>query len=237
MNRNIAAIILVLFCITACDQTPDALYQIERDNKYGYIDSLGTEVIPPQYVLAGHFRNGLACVVTDTVYIHKSDTLKLLSAPYILKRDTVTITYGYINTKNEFAIKPQLQLRIAQKNSFFSNLNQGDDPLSASGIRSFIDKNLFFSADGLVMFQSPNGLWGYLDKKGNIAIEPQYSEAKLFSEGKAPVRIDKRKQIGSSDEFFTIERLWGCIDIKGNTVIDLSTNLSNHFIMIGPLFS
>lgn len=220
MKRLSIIITSFVVCLSACTQAPGNLFRIERNHMYGYIDSLGTEVIPPQYIIAGHFRNGLACVVTDTSFIHDAETLKLQGEPFIIKKDTVIITYGYINTKNDFVIKPQLKLRIAQENSFLSKFNQGDDPLSAKGIRSYVEKNLYFPADGLAMFQSTEGKYGFIDKSGKVVIDPMYSEAKLFSEGKAAVRIDKRKPIGEKKEIFITERLWGCIDTKGNKVID-----------------
>jgi hypothetical protein len=33
------------------------------------------------------------------------------------------------------------------------------------------------------------GKWGYIDKDGNIVIEPQCEEAGYFSEGLAPVKF------------------------------------------------
>ncbi|GAB1373792.1 hypothetical protein MASR1M46_06730 [Bacteroidales bacterium] len=45
-------------------------------------------------------------------------------------------------------------------------------------------------SDGLALIQNEDGLFGFVDSKGNIAITPQYSEAFSFSEGVAIVRTD-----------------------------------------------
>ncbi|MBP5328087.1 MAG: WG repeat-containing protein [Bacteroidales bacterium] len=61
---------------------------------------------------------------------------------------------------------------------------------------------LFF--DGLAAVKVKNR-WGFIDKNGNIAIEPKYNDAFGFSEGLAAVEIDKK---------------YGFIDRNGNMVID-----------------
>jgi outer membrane protein assembly factor BamB len=49
------------------------------------------------------------------------------------------------------------------------------------------------------------GKWGYINKKGDIVIEPQFDEADTFSEGSAPVRIGGK---------------WGYINQTGIVVIN-----------------
>lgn len=60
----------------------NGFYQVEKDEKYGYIDEEGNEVIPLQYIYADAFsENGLALVELDNNLI------------------------GYINTKGEMVIE------------------------------------------------------------------------------------------------------------------------------------
>ena len=49
-----------------------------------------------------------------------------------------------------------------------------------------------------------NGKWGYIDQKGFVAIEPQFSEADPFSDGLAAVRLNE---------------MWGIIDTKGKYLL------------------
>lgn len=57
--------------------------------------------------------------------------------------------------------------------------------------------------DGILAFQNEKGLWGYVDYEGNVRIEPQYENAKSFSNGLAAVCKDGK---------------WGYIN-KENTVV------------------
>lgn len=59
--------------------------------------------------------------------------------------------------------------------------------------------------DGLVAYQGDNGLWGYVDLEGNIVIEPQYQQAKSFSNGLAAVCMNNK---------------WGYINKNNYLVID-----------------
>ena len=55
-----------IFSSCSSDET-HTLYKIETGGKYGYIDSLGIEIIKPQYLLASDFNEGLAVIVVDTL--------------------------------------------------------------------------------------------------------------------------------------------------------------------------
>lgn len=61
-------IFVAMFCLLSCSKKPKTLFRIDVDGQYGYIDSLGREVIQPQYIMAGHFHNGLAAVKIDGKY-------------------------------------------------------------------------------------------------------------------------------------------------------------------------
>ena len=50
------------------------------------------------------------------------------------------------------------------------------------------DMDVFFGE--WIAYQDPGGKWGYMDKKGNVMIEPRYEGAKSFSNGLAAVCVD-----------------------------------------------
>lgn len=61
-------------------------YVIEKNGKYGLIDSLGNEILPPAYLqVRKNSNSGLAIVVLDTIISHnteKRNTLSLLLQPH-----------------------------------------------------------------------------------------------------------------------------------------------------------
>lgn len=67
--------------------------------------------------------------------------------------------------------------------------------------------------DGLAKFKE-NGLWGFIDRSGNVVIRPQFTNAGRFSHSRAAVQSPYTK-------------LWGFIDTKGNYVI------SPNYCMLG----
>ena len=78
-----------LSCVNQNNQ--ETLYRIEKNNKVGYIDSTGKEVIKPQYMAGSAFFDGLALVKVDTI------------APDSFS-DGNYYKYGYIDKNNNFII-------------------------------------------------------------------------------------------------------------------------------------
>lgn len=61
--KNYSSYLLLIWCtlvLCSCSQVPTNLYPIYKNGKYGYIDSLGNEVIKPQYLYASYF-NAILC--------------------------------------------------------------------------------------------------------------------------------------------------------------------------------
>jgi hypothetical protein len=123
--------------------------------------------------------------------------------------------WGFIDENGKVIIKPQYW-RV----SFFSEglalVEQENEKRDES---KYIDVNgnvaiepmksieyeTVFS-EGLAVFHSlENGKYGYINKKGEVVIEPKFDEADLFTEGAAIVRINYK---------------YGFIDTKGNYLIE-----------------
>lgn len=190
----------LLLLFNSCD-SDQMLYRIVESNKVGYIDSEGNIVIPPQYDNAGEFHNGLALVVENVRFDSSSSES---GSPF---NTNVSIRYGYINKRNKFVIPPILVYQVD-----FSEISQ-------ESLFSFLEDKLRFSQSGLAIYQDNQKRLGYINKKGAVAIDPQFADAKIFSEGKAPVKKLSRQgssNINNEDS----SGLWGCIDEKGNVVLD-----------------
>ena len=59
-----------------------------------------------------------------------------------------------------------------------------------------------------------NGRVGFMDKAGNVVIEPKYDDVYPFSEGLAPVELEDK---------------WGYVDKDGNMVVPLQYNIGHMF--------
>ena len=168
------------------------LFPILEDNKIGYIDRQGKIVIPPQFestmvdgaLTAVQFSEGLA--------------------PAYLKGK-----WGFIDATGDFVIKPKYsavwsfseglaEIRTADGLSGYVD-KTGKlivTPLSSLGSNPFSD-----GLAGVYIGELSKGHWGFINKSGEMVIEPRFDAAGPFSEGLASVRI--------SDQY-------GFIDTQGN---------------------
>jgi hypothetical protein len=185
------------------------LYRIQKDGVYGYIDSLGTELIKPQYLYATNFRDGLALVVVDTTIIrfkkdYTSCKNNIDSLIYDFKnsqsKDTIIFKYGYVNCFNKIVIDTTLLL--------YDEYNSDLNPLIKNG-----DLNLsnYLFSNKLAVFQSiVTKKYGYINNKGKIVIPANFLFARNFSNDLAAVNFAK-----------TVEdkNTWGYINSEGSIVI------------------
>lgn len=163
----------------------EGLARVCKDNKYGFIDKLGHEIIPCKYDDADDFDGGVAIIniggkeggidkngsiVIPVIYdiIHWSTKDSLLPA----KKDE---KWGYINRQGEIAIS----FEYDDCNRF----KEGRAEIRQNGKIGFIDENgnivipcqYYETYDGRGFSEGLVGVrkdkqWGYLDKYGNIAI-------------------------------------------------------------------
>lgn len=144
-----------------------ALKPFVQDNRWGYKDEKGNEVIPPHFVWADKFSEGLARVrIGKEIGYINEDGIIVIQPDYAyggkfsegLARVGNNNKYGYINKKGGFV-----------------NQQPFDGALDFSeGMAAvMIDKK-----------------WGYIDNTGHEAISFKFDEAENFLEGRARVRIN-----------------------------------------------
>lgn len=156
----------------------------KKDGKFNYIDKTGKIVIETQFDKVGTFKNGMAMVGNKIVVNHKADDTNIsdttkknnplltevanylgYTEEYIKKisdalEDTLYDEYkiGFINKKGELVIKLQYESSI------------------------ILDYN--FGEEGLASVKK-DGKYGFVDKNGEMAIEPVWDYVSNFSEGLA----------------------------------------------------
>lgn len=143
---------------------------VSLNQKYGFIDKTGKEVVPLKYDRVNNFDEdlGLAVVQLDG-------------------------KYGVIDKSGKEIISPQYEDIYLMPNdgSIIFRLNDYEGLMNKSGkivIPAKYETTTPFS-DGLSQV-SLNGKYGFVDETGKEVIPLKYSSATNFSEGLAPVEID-----------------------------------------------
>lgn len=202
--RKYILFLSVLFFISCGDKKTSINYKLIpvcKEKYYGYIDLTGNYVINPQFIEAGAFRDGLALVFNKKM------------------------SYGYIGTDGNYVIQPNY--------SDATIFNEGIAWVRESkGYPIAVDKegNILFAAkeahsvsiysDGLAAFEKKEkdhtGRFGYLNRKGEVAIPAQFFEAGFFCNGLAAVANEDGK--------------YGYINKKGELVIAYQFDKATPFI-------
>lgn len=163
----------------------EGLIAISKDGSYGYYDSLGDYQFG-DYDEAGTFTDGKAAVKDgDVWYLIDTTGAKVSEETY----DDIVLCEDGTYLLDD--------VMIASQNGVYSIYTDGE----ASG--SYEDADLV-TKDGIIAVCS-DGLWGYVNLKGEEVIAPTYEAALSFSNGLAAVCIDDK---------------WGFIDEDGNLVIE-----------------
>lgn len=211
----VACSILMMASCNEKKQFDGYLYPIRENGLYGYIDSVGNRIIEPEFLWVSTFHNGLAMVVVDTIYRVVPDSM----AYEVGERDTIInvyrmyTKYGYINKSGKFAIAPKF-VSYVEMNKIGDVAYDMEDCNNALYLHSF--------GNGRAMF-SDTTTWkdGYIDKKGNVAIEPKYYYSDLFSDGVAVVRDATADPLFTNGVCINPSRLrCAYIDTLGNNVTE-----------------
>ncbi|PSQ81794.1 MAG: hypothetical protein BRD40_03275 [Bacteroidetes bacterium QS_1_65_9] len=201
------------------------LATIEVDGKSGYMNKKGEIVIEPRFDQAQPFAG-------DFAIVKEEDSLDRES-PYLTekydylseeeRRERATIEgekYGYIDRSGNFAIEPNFEsanpfseglavLEVEVAVDEYEHLQRQKcaviDSTGAFVIRPIIDDCKQQFSNGLLAFRD-GGRWGFMDRTGEIKVEPSFFWTRNFSEGLAAV---SRKESGK----------WGYIDTTGKMVI------------------
>ena len=184
---------------------PDtSLIPVSDGEHWGYINKEGHYIINPQFKDATWFNNGLARVQNEEG------------------------KYGFIDKKGNFKIPAQYNQATIFNEGLAFVVEEGGYP-------TCIDKNgnvkfEFTMAEGVGCFQEGlapfftlnddyEAKWGFVDKKGNVVINPQFSYVHNFSNGLCAVANDKEK--------------WGFINQEGIYVINPQFDNVGNFYKAG----
>ncbi|MEZ4450224.1 MAG: WG repeat-containing protein [Nannocystaceae bacterium] len=166
----------------------DGLLPCKVEDRYGFINVKGELVLPAAFTLTLGFSEGLAPVKVDALW-------------------------GYIDTRGTMVIPPTFSSASAFTDGM-AHVQRGDEG-------GFIDPKGKFIPDrpgtlqvgkfseGLARFKALNRIgvaaWGFIDKSGEIVLQPEYDMVHDFYDGLARVQVDD---------------LYGFLDPKGKIAIE-----------------
>ncbi len=176
---------------------------ISSDEKFGFIDKTGREVIPLIYNWANKFSEGLACVLINEKFGYIDKTGREI-IPFIFEDAnsfsdelacvSINKKWGYIDKTGQEVI-PFIY-------SAASHFNEGYARAELNGKWGYIDKTgrevipFIYSAasyfnEGYAIAEL-NGKWGCIDKTGQEAIPFIYSRFDHFRDGLALVSLNHK---------------------------------------------
>jgi hypothetical protein len=182
-----------LFCSNSSEGL--AWVKTRKKSKKGYIDKTGKFAIEPIYKKAGDFHAGLAWVKIESLI-------------------------GFINKTGEIIIEPKYKeagnfdpasglakvITIDKKGKNYVNMN--------GELISFENSQLHNDFVNGLCIEKSNGLFGYLNKKGEWEIKPAFEKVTKFKYGYARVSQDNK---------------WGVINRKGEWVIEPKYKMIREF--------
>ncbi|HWR06523.1 WG repeat-containing protein [Sporomusa sp.] len=217
--------------VTANANYGTALYIIKQDGKYGYGDADGHVVIPPVYLQANRFSEGVAAVQIQKGFwgmintkgeivgtLRNVDEVREFSEGLAVVRRGAK--YGYIDKKQlvvpfKFDAADDFSEGLAvvakrEGNTILEklhNIKYGYIDKDGTEVIDYQFRSAGKFKEGIapVSSEATGFRWGYIDKKGHYVIEAKYFTAREFSDGLAPVTI----ALGQS----------GFIDHQGSLVI------------------
>ena len=143
----------------------------DASEKIGFIDKTGMNVIPCQWKVVDNFSEGFAAVQDENG-----------NYGYIDKIGQLVIPYQYKDAK---PFQNGLTIVQISDNEWTFIDKAGKRPYSIwAEVRAF--------SEGLAPVKNANGLWGYINEKGEVVLDFQWTDAYSFSEGLAAVSVDDK---------------------------------------------
>ena len=216
------------------------------DTKWGFCDKQGKSVIFPTYESVGNFSEGLA-VVSDTNDKYGYIDMKgVLSIPYQFdaasdfKDGMASVRlgdkWGLINKKGKIILNPQFDfLTIIDKNTIVCEMGDQigfcDDKGKIVVNPQFDDISLANSCGQNALYPvSQNKKWGYVNKSGEIKIQPQFEKAGMFQNGIAPVVFNEKVGFINEKGAYVVNPQYDSINMSKSTI--LRTQFFNPKVLV-----
>lgn len=207
ITLQLFAVIIAITFLQSCEGGGKSvsdikLIPVKSGKDFQYIDKEGKIVINPQFSEATIFRNGLALVKTSG------------NEP----------KWGFISEDGKFAITANYKSATVFSDDLAWVVSKNSPPtaINRDGKIKFTlqdAETVKIFKEGLSAFSIVDNndvKWGFVDKKGNVKINPQFSKTGNFSNGKCAVLNSDGK--------------WGYIDKEGKILINYQFDEAKKFV-------
>ena len=177
------------------------LFPVKSGEIYQFIDQEGKIVINPQFSEASLFRNGLALV----------------------RSSGENPKWGYIGEDGKFVINAVYENATVFSEDLAWVVSKNSEPVAIDSkgqvkitLKDAETVRVFKGGMSAYCVLDEKGLkWGFIDKEGNVKVNPQFEECRNFSEGKCAVQNKEGK--------------WGYIDKDGKIIINFQFDYGQDF--------
>ncbi len=173
-----------------------------RAIKYGYINTQGKEIVPMKYTKLGEFKDGLALAKKDDKFGYIDMTGKDVIPFKFAEAEPFSEGMAVVVFENLGDKTSSVEPVSNEKKYVYIDKN-GNTPIK----ESFVIADNFSEGLALVKLDYSSKIQ-YMNKKGEIVIDTEYTDGKGFAEGMAPVMSGEM-----------LDGKWGFIDKKGREVI------------------
>lgn len=194
-NLKNSLIILMWLLVQQAFSQETQLFIIIENNHIGFINNKGDQVIPPKYIDAKEFSEGLASV-------------------------RVNGHYGFINTKGEMVIPPKYEYAGSFVNGIADVYTNGEVSFINMEDKRVLPKSyktIEFIDEENILFHSKNNKVGVYNLKSMtefFTFNSKFYSLERFTDGVAIVRKRFKDRYETDD---------AVIDLKGNIIVDFGT--------------
>jgi hypothetical protein len=225
MKHTYILLFFAALCLAGCNSESrvTALFPMQVNGKYLYLDRAGKTVIGPKYVEATCFRDDIALVAeNEDAWSYIDKTGKNLFNTSYKEATTFNEDLAFVVRKNEAPAvidksgKVQFTLNVAERADNFSEGLAAFSSLTPDGeLWGFVNREgkvviapqfalAGFFAENYCSVSNKDGKWGFIDKDGKTVIAYQYDNVSSFYSNAARVLVNGK---------------WGAIDLKGKMLI------------------
>ena len=244
---GVALLILLNGCalkVIPMDLFSEGLLAVEKDGRFGYIDTRGKKVIDYYFDEAYAFNDKFAIVIRNRGYniIDKSGNTQFDDDLDYLYFDDETgyLWYvknellGLMKTNGDIIIEAKYELTVEGDYSYsleaFSYFQEGLARVAKNGKFGYINEKGEVIIDfdyedsghfsqGLAYFMNSSDKYGYIDKKGKIIITAKYDYAEEFNLNKQAIVAD------IDDEY---DYTYALINKSGDEIIGNLSDIEDH---------